>query len=205
MSSLLFVTSSILGQNSKSRELAEELVAKWRSAHPGAQVVTRELTVDNAPHLSLETIGALGKPTQDRTTDEQARVDYADGIIAQVEAADTVVIAAPMYNFSIPSALKAWIDHLARAGRTFRYTETGPVGLLTNKKVYVVSARGGIHAGQPSDFVEPYLRAVLGFLGLTDVTCVNAEGLAMGAEPAAKGLAAARTAIAELSSIAKAA
>ena len=205
MSSLLFVASSILGQNSKSRELAEELIANWRAAHPGATVVTRDRTVENAPHLSLETLGALGKPTQDRTADEQARVDYADGIIAQAEAADTIVLAAPMYNFSIPSTLKTWIDHLARAGRTFRYSETGPIGLLTNKKVYVVSARGGVHAGQPSDFVEPYLRGVLGFLGLTDVTFVNAEGLAMGAEPAANGLAAARTAIAGLKQVAAAA
>ncbi len=201
MSSLLFVTSSILGQHSKTLELGRELVANLR----GAKVITRELTVENSPHLSFETIGALGKPTQDRTTDEQARVDYADGVIAQVEAADTIVIAAPMYNFSIPSTLKAWIDHLARAGRTFRYSETGPVGLLTGKKVYVVSARGGLHAGQPSDIVEPYLRVVLGFLGLTDITFVNAEGLAMGAEPAAKGLAAARTAIADLAQLAAAA
>ena len=104
-----------------------------------------------------------------------------------------------MYNFSIPSTLKAWIDHIARAGRTFRYTEAGPQGLLIGKKVYVVSARGGKTSGTPMDFEEPYLRGVLGFLGLTDVTFINVEGLAMGPDAATQGLAVARSRIAELS------
>jgi FMN-dependent NADH-azoreductase len=198
MSSLLFVTSSLSGAASKSRELAVEFVDAWRKAHPAAPFVTRDLAVGTTPHLSPETLGALMTAPADRTADQQQRVAYADGLIEELEQASVIVLTAPMYNFSIPSTLKAWIDHVARAGRTFRYSERGPEGQLKGKKVYVFSARGGMHQGTPNDFVELYLRGVLAFLGLTDVTFVYAEGLAMGPEPAAKGLAAAHKAVADL-------
>jgi FMN-dependent NADH-azoreductase len=153
------------------------------------------------PHLTLDTLGALMTPVDARTQAQQAAVDFADELIAEVEAADAIVIAAPMYNFSIPSTLKAWIDHIARAGRTFRYTESGPQGLLTGKKVFVVTGRGGVFSGESPargmDFQEPYLRTVLGFLGLDDVTFIHIEGLKVSAEAAANGIARARAAIAE--------
>jgi FMN-dependent NADH-azoreductase len=121
-------------------------------------------------------------------------------LIEELEAADTIVLAVPMYNFSIPSTLKAWIDHVARAGRTFRYTAAGPEGLLNGKKVFVVSGRGGFYSGDSPakvlDFQEPYLRAVLGFLGLTDVTFIHVEGLKVSSEAAEKGISRAREAIA---------
>lgn len=200
MSNLLFVRSSLFETQSKSNAVAGDYVAAWQRAHPQGQVVERALTPANIPHLNSETLAALGKAPTARTADEQHAVDFADRLIAEVEAADTIVIAAPMYNFSIPTTLKAWIDHIARAGRTFRYTAQGPEGLLKNKKVIAVVSRGGFYtAGQaaaPMDFQEPYLRTVLGFLGLTDVTFVEIEGQAVGPDIAAKGVAAAREAIA---------
>jgi FMN-dependent NADH-azoreductase len=202
MTSLLFVTSSLSGAASKSSELAEEFIA---ASYPGAPRVHRDLQAEAMPHLSPQTLGALMRPEAERDDDQKALVAFADTLIAEVEKADVIVIAAPMYNFSIPSTLKAWIDHVARAGRTFRYTETGPQGLLGGKKVFVISARGGKHSGTPRDFVETYLRTVLGFIGLTDVTFVNVEGLAMGPDAATQGLAAARSQIADLSFAMKAA
>jgi FMN-dependent NADH-azoreductase len=142
-------------------------------------------------------LSALMTPAKEQTE----AVALADKLIAEVEAADTIVIAAPMYNFTIPSTLKAWLDHIARAGRTFRYTAAGPEGLLKGKKVFVVESRGGFYGEGPAkamDFQEPYLRAMLGFLGLNDVTFIHAEGQAVSAEAAAQGLLKARNAVAEL-------
>jgi len=139
----------------------------------------------------------MQKP-EERTAEQVERAAFADRFIEEVEASDVIVIAAPMYNFSLPSTLKAWIDHIARAGRTFRYTPTGPVGQLKDKKVYVVLSQGGKNTGSPMDFEQPYLRGVLGFLGITDVTFVNVEGLAFDAESKAAGFAAARQQIAAL-------
>lgn len=195
MSNLLFVSSSLFDTQSKSTEVARDFIATWKQKNPGAQVVQRALTPANIPHLASETLVALGKDRDARTADERRAVDFADTLIAEVEAADTIVIAAPMYNFSIPTTLKAWIDHIARAGRTFRYTAEGPVGLLTGKKVITVVSRGGFYApgsaGAAMDFQEPYLRTVLGFLGLNDVEFIEIEGQAIGPEVAAKSLAAA--------------
>jgi FMN-dependent NADH-azoreductase len=125
--------------------------------------------VSDLPHMDGVTFGAAGTPTEERTDEQSTRAQRAGELIAEVEAADDIVIAAPMYNFSVPSTLKAWVDHIARAGRTFRYTENGPEGLLKSKKVYVVASRGGFYANNGTaaalDFHEPYLRGVLGFLG----------------------------------------
>jgi FMN-dependent NADH-azoreductase len=202
---LLFVSSSLFNGQSKSREIAGEFIAGWRRNHPGGRVVERALAPSNMPHLSGATLAALGKAPDIRTQDEQAAVAFADSLIAEAEAADTIVIAAPMYNFTIPTTLKAWIDHIARAGRTFRYTAQGPEGLLKNKKVVVVVSRGGFYTGNASaaamDHQAPYLRTVLGFLGLTDVSFVEVEGQAIGPDIAAKGLDAARAAAAVLAGL----
>jgi FMN-dependent NADH-azoreductase len=196
-SNILFVTSSLMGENSKSREFGQELVNALRARNANARVVTRDVVPSTIPHITMETLAALATPVADRTAEQAGRVAFADQIIEEVEQADTIVIAAPMYNFSLPSTLKAWIDHIARAGRTFRYTPTGAVGLLENKKVYVALAQGGYNSG-PMDFEEPYLRGVLGFLGITDVTFVRIEGLARGPEEAAAGIANAHRQVAAL-------
>lgn len=199
MRNILFLSSSLMAENSNSRRIATELVATIKAAHPRAMVTERHLSPETMPHLTLGTLAALGKPTNQRSAAEQKAVEFADRLIEEVEAADAVVVATPMYNFSIPSTLKAWIDHIARAGRTFRYSEAGPVGLLTDKKVFVVASRGGYYTGDSPahvlDFQEPYLKTILGFVGLKDVTFIHVEGLAVGSEAAEKGLAGARAAI----------
>jgi FMN-dependent NADH-azoreductase len=175
MSNVLLIHSSVFGENSQSLGLARDFLKRY----PHRSVVERALTPQTMPHLDGATFAAMGNPTGAALSDE---------LIAELEAADTIVLAVPMYNFSIPSTLKAWIDHVARRGRTFRYTEKGPEGLLKDKKVFVLVARGGLYSkGAPAaafDFQEPYLRTVLGFLGLTDATFVHLEGLAMGPEAA---------------------
>ncbi len=206
-SNLLFVSSSLFGGQSKSGEIADEVIAAWRKANPGGRVVERALTPSNIPHLSSDTLAALGKQPDARTTAERDIVAFADSLIAEVEAADTIVIGAPMYNFTIPTTLKAWIDHIARAGRTFRYTAAGPEGLLKNKKVVVVASRGGIYEGAAAgmNHQEPYLRTVLGFLGLTNIEFIAVEGLRISPEAAVKGLEAARAAVKSLVPLARAA
>ena len=195
MSNVLLVTSSIFGDNSKSRQVALDIVQGLRNADAGARVTVRD--TNGIPHFSGEMLSALMTPAKEQTE----AVALADQLIAEIEAADTIVIAAPMYNFTIPSTLKAWLDHIARAGRTFRYTAAGPEGLLKGKKVYVAASRGGFYGEGPAkamDFQEPYLRAMLGFLGLNDVTFIRAEGQAVSPEAAAQGLRQARNAVAEL-------
>lgn len=195
MSSVLLIQSSIFGDQSKSLGLAREFLAQY----PHASIVERTLTLASMPHLDGETFAAMAVPEAQRTDRQKALVALSDTLIAELEAADTIVLAVPMYNFSIPSTFKAWIDHVARAGRTFRYTAAGPEGLLKGKKVFVVTARGGVYSGDSPqrafDFQEPYLRAVLGFLGLDNVTFVHLEGLKVSPEAAADGLARARGAI----------
>jgi len=195
MTHLLFVTSSLFGEQSRSLGLAREFIDRY----PHGTVVTRDLTPARMPHLDADTLAALSIPAAERTPRQEALVAFSDEIVAEVEAADTIVLAVPMYNFSIPSTLKAWIDHIARAGRTFRYTAAGPEGLLKGKKVFVVTARGGQYSGdspsRPYDFQEPYLRALLGFLGIDDVTFLHLEGLKISPEAAEIGLGRARATI----------
>jgi FMN-dependent NADH-azoreductase len=205
MSKVLLVTSSLFGDQSKSAQLAGDFVEAWRRTHPGTAVVERALTPESIPHLILGALGALMTPAEQRTAEQRASVDFADGLIEELEAADTIVLAVPMYNFSIPSTLKAWIDHVARAGRTFRYTAAGPEGLLKGKKVFVVTGRGGVYSGDSPakvfDFQEPYLRSVLGFLGLADVTFIHVEGLKVSPEAAEQGVARARQLIAAIAGL----
>ncbi|HZB89839.1 MAG TPA: FMN-dependent NADH-azoreductase [Stellaceae bacterium] len=202
MSSLLLVTSSLFGKASQSRRIAEELVAALREKNPDMRVVERDLTPLTMPHLSTDTLMALATPAEQYTPAQREAVAFADALIEEVEAAATIVVAAPMYNFTIPSTLKAWLDHIARRGRTFRYGAAGPEGLLKGKKVFVITGRGGIYSGESPvralDFQEPYLRAILGFIGLTDVSFVHVEGLNINQEEAEKGRTRARQAIATL-------
>jgi FMN-dependent NADH-azoreductase len=202
MTNLLFISSSLFGDGSQSRLIAGEFIDRWRATHPRTIVVERELTADGIPHLSLGALTAAMTPADKRTTAEGQAAALADTLIEEVEAADVIVIAAPMYNFSIPSTLKAWIDHVARAGRTFRYGAAGPEGLLKNKKVFVITGRGGVYSGDSPakslDFQEPYLRAMLGFLGLNDVTFIHVEGLKISPEAAAAAIERAREAIGDL-------
>ncbi len=200
MTTVLHLNTSIRSNGSLSRTLTQEFLAKWTSSHQ-ATVVERDLARNPVPHLDENTMGAFFTPADKRTPEQLKAVALSDELIAEVQAADTIVIGAPMYNFSISSGFKAWIDHVARAGVTFKYTETGPVGLLTGKKVIVFTARGGVYSHGPAtsmDFHETYLRAVLGFIGLTDITFIHTEGVAMGEEAVNKALLQSRDALTAL-------
>ena len=183
---LLHVDSSILGQQSASRELSAAIAARWQDAVPGLQVVYRDLDAAPLPHVSGRSLAG---------TDVAESADAALALQEFLDA-DVVVIGAPMYNFGIPSTLKAWIDRLAVAGKTFHYTANGPEGLAAGKKVILASTRGGFHQQSGSDFQEPYLRFLFGFFGITDVEIVRAEGLAVSPEQRTEGMAAAHLAIA---------
>ena len=183
MTNILTVNSSPKTEGSISRDLVERFVDKWRAQNT-ASVVARDVGTTPPPHLDEATIGAFYTPEDARSDDQQARIAFSDELVGELEAADVIVIGAPMHNFSLPSGLKAWIDHVARVGRTFKYTENGPEGLLTGKKVYVLTARGGNYSesspAHAMDHQAPYLRTVLGFLGLDDVTFIHAQGVAGG-------------------------
>lgn len=195
MNTLLKINASLFSANGQSSQLTERFAAAWQASHPGSRVVERDLAANPVPHLDgARFMAFLAKP-EERSAEQQAVVDFSDALIAELRAADAVVIGLPMYNFGIPSQLKAYFDHIARAGVTFRYTENGPEGLLKGKKVYVALARGGIYRDTPADSQVPYLKGVLGFLGMTDVEFIYAEGLAMGPESADKAFAAAEAAI----------
>ena len=194
MSNVLLIHSSMFGDESKSLGLARELIARL----PHTSLVERPLGPDTIPHLDAETLKAMRIPEAARTDRQKELLALSDTLVGELEAADTIVLAVPMYNFSISSTLKAWIDHVAWAGRTFRYTASGPEGLLKGKKVFVATSRGGVYSEGPfsvMDFQEPYIRAVLRFIGLDDVTFVHLEGLSISPEAAAQGLARARGAI----------
>jgi FMN-dependent NADH-azoreductase len=182
---------------SHSTRLANELSAALLAQHPGAQLSLHDLARDPHPVLDEAALGALFTPAEQRSPEQAARVALDDALIAQVQAADVLVLGVPMYNFGISAQLKNWIDAIARAKVTFEYTANGPVGKLTGKTVYLVLTRGGIYRDLPHDSQVPYLRSVLGFLGMTDLRLVYAEGLAMGPEAETQALAEARAQIAE--------
>lgn len=184
-------------QGSHSSRLANELSARLLAEHAGASLAVRDLARTPHPVLDEAALGALFTPAAARTPEQAARVALDDALIVEIQAADVVVLGVPMYNFGVSAQLKNWIDAIARARVTFQYTEKGPVGLLTGKTVYLVLARGGIHRDTPSDSQVPYLRSVLGFLGMTDLHFIYAEGLAMGPDAEAQALASARAAIAQ--------
>lgn len=186
---ILQINGSARAEGANSTKVADDIVARLQAANPGATLSVRDLARNPHPALDEAALGALFTPGDQRTPEQAARVALDDALIAQVQAADVIVLGVPMYNFGISAQLKNWIDAIARAGVTFRYTENGPEGLLKGKKVYVAFARGGRYRGTAADTQTPYLKNVLGFLGLTDVRFAYAEGLAMGPEAAAQGFA----------------
>ncbi len=192
MKTLLMVLSSIQRQDGQSSRLAQRYVAAWQQADPAGRVLVRDLAETPVPHLDAQMLAALATPAEQRSEPQRRSVAYADSLIAELQAADEVVIALPMYNFGVPSTLKAWFDHIARAGVTFRYTATGAEGLLKGKRVHVFTARGGRYAGQPHDTQTPYVRDFLAFVGLSDVRFVHAEGLALGEDAQRASLQAAQ-------------
>ena len=195
---LLHIDSSALGAHSVSRQLSKSIVAQWLSSNPGTVVEYLDLAVDTPNHLTANAL-AFSAPA-DSLSEEQRRENVvSERLVSQFLAADVVVIGAPMYNFSVPSQLKSWIDRVAQAGRTFKYTDKGAVGLAGGKTVIVASSRGGLYAGNPAmaafEHQESYLRAVFGFVGVTDIRFVRAEGVAMGDAAKAQALSAADVAI----------
>ncbi len=208
MTNLLVLNSSLSGDASVSNRLVEQVVAQYSAADPHLRVVRRDLAADAVPHLTPATVAGV-RAVAATPAEVQARA-LSDALIAELRAADTIVIGAPMYNFSIPSTLKAWFDHVLRAGETFSYSEAGPKGLLTGKKVIVVEARGGLYSegpAQAADFQEAYLRHLLGFIGLTDVSFVRAEKIGYGPDARDEAIQGARAEIAglELAPLAQAA
>lgn len=191
MKTLLALRTSMHSDQGASSRLAADFVAAWRAANPDAVLVERDLARDPVPHLTAERFGAFLAKPEARTPGEQAVAGFSDALIAELRAADILVIGLPMYNFGIPSTLKAYFDHVARAGQTFRYTEKGPEGLLEGKQAIVFATRGGLYAGTPKDTQSGYVRDFLAFLGIQDVEFVYAEGLAMGEAPRKQALDAA--------------
>ncbi|ENQ1032281.1 FMN-dependent NADH-azoreductase [Vibrio parahaemolyticus] len=193
MSRVLALKSSILGDYSQSNKLVEDFIKNVDQD----KLTVRDLAANPLPVLDFAVATAL-RATEDLSQEQQAVVDLSDTLIEEVKAADTLVIAAPMYNFTTPTQLKNWIDLIARAGVTFKYTENGVQGLIEGKKAIVVTTRGGIHKDSPTDNVTPYLRTVLGFVGITDVEFVYAEALNMGEDAASKGISEAQSQLATM-------
>jgi len=187
---ILQIKSSILGGGSQSSRLADEFVATLHEQHPETKLVQRDLVAEPVPHLDGARAGAFFAKPEERTPEQLAVIAYSDALIDELRRADVLVLGLPMYNFGVPSQLKAWFDHLARAGATFKYTEKGPVGLLTGKKAYVFAARGGLYGDDHSQ--TQFVRQFLGFIGITDVEFVYAEGLAISPESRNNSLIAAQ-------------
>ncbi|ACX88348.1 FMN-dependent NADH-azoreductase [Pectobacterium parmentieri] len=198
MSKVLVLKSSILAGYSQSNQLADHFTAQWQSAHPADSITVRDLAAQPIPVLDGELVGALRPSDATLTPRQQEALKLSDDLIAELQAHDVIVIAAPMYNFNIPTQLKNYFDLVARAGVTFRYTEQGPEGLVKGKRAIVLTSRGGIHKGTPTDLLEPYLRVFLGFLGLTDLEFVFAEGYGYGPDVAQKATEDAKTQLSQL-------
>lgn len=182
MKKILNIISSPRGAASASIQLAQTLIDQLMAIHPDSTVKTTDLTKKNFPHLEESHLTSFFTPPDKHTAKDKAAIRHSDEAIKEIMDADTLIIGAPMYNFNIPSTLKAWLDHIVRAGLTFSYSEKGAEGLLKGKKVYLILATGGVFSEgplKPHDFVEPYLRFILGFIGLTDVTVFRVEGLAI--------------------------
>jgi len=196
MKTLLMLKSSLYSERGESSRLADAFAQAWQAREPASRIIVRDLAADPVPHLTAERFGAFLAKPEERTAEQQGVVDYSDRLIAELKDADAIAIGLPLYNFGVPSMLKAYFDHIARAGVTFKYTDKGAVGLLTGKKAYVVASRGGVYGDNHSQ--TAYVRQFLAFLGITDVEFIYAEGLAI--SPASKdaGLAKARSAIARL-------
>jgi FMN-dependent NADH-azoreductase len=198
MTTLLKINSSLFSNEGQSSKLADEFVAASQIANPGIHVLTRNLASEPVPHLDAARFAAFLAKPESRTAEQQVVVDYSDRLIDELRRADVIVLGLPMYNFGIPSTLKAYFDHIARAGVTFRYTEKGPVGLLTGKKAFVLATRGGHYVGTARDTASAYVKDFLNFIGIDDVEFVYAEGLALGEKPKEQSLKQAGDVIANL-------
>ncbi|MDN4055354.1 FMN-dependent NADH-azoreductase [Massilia sp. YIM B02763] len=194
---ILQINGSARANGANSTRVADAITARLKARHPDATVELRDLARDPHPMLDEAALGALFTPADQRTPEQAARVALDDALIAQLKRADVVVLGVPMYNFGVSVQTKSWIDAIARAGQTFRYTANGPEGLVTGKKVYVGLARGGIYRDTPNDAQVPYLRGVLGLMGMTDVDFIYAEGVNMGPERAQAAFDAVEAQIAE--------
>ena len=178
MTQVLHLSTSIFGENGKSSQLATTFVDRLQARDAGISVARRDLSADAVPHLSGVAFQAFTTPAEERTPEQQQLTALSDALVEELQRSDVIVLGLPMYNFGIPSTLKAWIDHVARAGLTFQYTANGPQGLLTGKKLYVFASRGGQYLGTPLDTQSQYIRDFFGFLGIRDVEFVYAENLA---------------------------
>jgi len=180
MSTLLVIKSSLFNGSGQSSKLADDFVELWKANHPDGRVICRDLAADPVPHLTADAFSGFQADAADRSPEQQAAAVVSDTLVAELKQADEVVIGLPMYNFTIPSTFKSWMDYVARAGVTFRYTENGPQGLIDDRPLHVLSARGGEYAGTPADTQTPLVQSFFGMLGIEDVRFVYAEGLAMG-------------------------
>lgn len=198
MTTLLQINSSLFSSGGHSSQLANDFVAAWRAINPDAQVKVRDLATEPLPHLDAQRVSAFFASPDTRTPEQQILVNESNALINEIKESDFIVIGLPMYNFGIPSTLKAYFDQIARAGLTFRYTENGPEGLLADKKAFIFATRGGMYAGTALDSQTTYVRDFLNFLGITDVEFIYAEGLNMGEETKDQALAKAHQRLAEL-------
>ncbi|MFC6635732.1 FMN-dependent NADH-azoreductase [Microbulbifer taiwanensis] len=196
MAKLLKIQTSIFQNDGQSSLLAEQFASDWQARNPGGQVASRDLTAEPVPHLDLARFQSFITPEAERSAEQKAVVSYSDALIEEIVEADVLVLGIPMYNFSVPSTLRAYFDHIARAGVTFQYTPEGPEGLLKGKKAVVFITRGS-HYGEDHSQTA-FVRQFLGFIGITDVEIVHAEGLAVGDEAREKALGAARKRISQL-------
>jgi len=196
MSTLLYVRTSLYGAQAASSQLAERFIAQWRTRNPDGHVITRDLAADPVPHLTAERFQAFNTSPEARTPEQRTVVEYSDALIDELRIADAIVLAVPMYNFGVPSTLRTYFDHVARAGVTFRYTSAGAEGLLAGRRAYVFVTRGGIYDG-PADTQAPYLRQFLRFIGI-ESQFVFAQGLSHGGDLRQQSLAAAQEQIARL-------
>jgi len=197
MKTLLQIVSGIGSLNGHSAQLAEQFSQRWLAGNPGGRILRRDFSVDPVPHLTAERFQAFYTPEAQRTPEQQAIVEFSDSLISEINAAEVVVFAVPMHNFSVPSTLRTYFDHIARAGVTFRYTANGPEGLIKGKQARVFITRGGVYP-ESADTQTPYIRQFLGFIGITDVVFVHAEGMSLGDSAREQSLSNARLAIAAL-------
>ena len=202
MKTLLLIHSSLQGTESLSSSLAADYVAQWQANNRDGRLISRDLAANPVPHLTAERFAALTTAADERNAEQQAVAAFSDQLIDELQQADEVLIAVPMHNFGIPSTLKAYFDHVARAGITFRYTADGAVGLLTNKRAIVFATRGGKYAGTPLDTQTSYIKTFLAFLGIDNTEFVYAEGTAMGDESLKAGIQSAQQKIRTLGALA---
>lgn len=198
MKNILRIDSSLFPEESVSGQLAEEVIERLQGEYGELNIVHRNLGEQAIPHLDKEWLEALNSSPEGRSEAQQAKMDFSNQLIHELQKADIIILGVPMYNFGVSSAIKAWFDHVARAGVTFRYTSNGPEGLLKNKQAIAISTRGGLHKDKPSDTQIPFVKNFLAFIGISDVKTVYAEGMNMNETVREKGLAEARDAIQQI-------